>query len=170
MSSFWDWGVHRSICVAALVIISFALRGSNRNTNIDWVDFSVSVGICDISAEVKKLTDKPVTAVATHIHWDHIGGHKYFPDFYAHEAELNWLNGGFLLNMETIRGMVIDRCDLPEGYNVSTYEFFQGTLGAMFCERLPILKFSHIHCAFPPFSDQFFAYLCEGNSHYDSSR
>lgn len=37
------------------------------------------LGICDISAEIKKLTDKPVTAVATHIHWDHIGGHKYYP-------------------------------------------------------------------------------------------
>lgn len=99
----------------------YLLEGDGRALLID-----TGLGICDISAEVKKLTDKPVTAVATHIHWDHIGGHKYFPDFYAHEAELNWLNGGFLLNMETIRGMVSDRCDLPEGYNVSTYEFFQG--------------------------------------------
>lgn len=46
------------------------------------------LGICDISSEVKKLTNKPVKAVATHIHRDHIGGHKYYPDFYAHEAEL----------------------------------------------------------------------------------
>ena len=29
--------------------------------------------------------------------------------------------------METIRGMVKDRCDLPEGYDVNTYKFFQGT-------------------------------------------
>ncbi len=84
------------------------------------------LGICDVSAEVKKLTDKPVTAVATHIHWDHIGGHKYYPDFYAHGAELDWLSGGFPLSMETIQGMVIDRCNLPEGYNISTYELFQG--------------------------------------------
>jgi len=28
--------------------------------------------------------------------------------------------------MDTIRGMVIDRCDLPEGYDVNTYKFFQG--------------------------------------------
>ncbi|MEW9123963.1 MAG: MBL fold metallo-hydrolase [Thermotaleaceae bacterium] len=84
------------------------------------------LGICDISEEVKKLTDKPVTAVATHIHWDHIGGHKYYPDFYAHEEELNWLNGEFPLTIDTIRGMVIDRCDLPEGYDVNTYKFFQG--------------------------------------------
>ena len=84
------------------------------------------LGICNIYGEVIKLTDKPVTAVATHIHWDHIGGHKYFPEFCAHEDELNWLNGEFPLTMEQIRGMVVDRCDLPEGYNVNSYEFFQG--------------------------------------------
>lgn len=56
-----------------------------------------------------------------------MGGLKYFPDFYAHEAELNWLNGEFPLTAEQIRGMVIDRCKLPDGYDVSKYEFFQGT-------------------------------------------
>lgn len=28
--------------------------------------------------------------------------------------------------MNTIQKMVIDRCDLPEGYDVNTYKFFQG--------------------------------------------
>ena len=84
------------------------------------------LGICNIHDKVIKLTDKPITAVATHIHWDHIGGHKYFPDFYAHEDELNWLSGEFPLTMEQIKGMVVDRCDLPEGYDVNEYEFFQG--------------------------------------------
>lgn len=73
-----------------------------------------------------KLTDKPVTAVATHIHWDHIGGHKYFSDFYVHGEELSWLTGELPLSMETIRNMVIDRCDLPKNYDVSTYILFQG--------------------------------------------
>ncbi|MDN0034007.1 MBL fold metallo-hydrolase [Oscillibacter valericigenes] len=94
----------------------------------DWaLLIDTGLGICDISEEVKTLTDKPVTAVATHIHWDHIGGHRYYSDFYAHEAELNWLAGEFPLNMQTIRGMVVDRCELPQGYDVGTYEFFQGT-------------------------------------------
>ena len=100
----------------------YLLEGDDRALLID-----TGLGICDISAEVKKLTGKPVTAVATHIHWDHIGGHKYYPDFYAHEAELCWLSGEFPLSIETIRGMVVDRCDLPEGYDVGTYQFFQGT-------------------------------------------
>lgn len=84
------------------------------------------LGICDISEEVKKLTNKPVVAVATHIHWDHIGGHKYYTEFYAHEAEINWLSGEFPLSIETIREMVLDRCDPPDGYDVNTYKFFQG--------------------------------------------
>jgi glyoxylase-like metal-dependent hydrolase (beta-lactamase superfamily II) len=100
----------------------YLLVGTEKALLID-----TGLGICNIYDEVRKLTDKPVTAVATHIHWDHIGGHKYFPDFYAHEEELNWLSGEFPLTMEQIRGMVVDRCDLPEGYDVNSYEFFQGT-------------------------------------------
>lgn len=100
----------------------YLLEGHNRALFID-----TGLGICNISEVVNKLTDKPITAVATHIHWDHIGGHKYYPNFYAHESELNWLSGEFPLSMDTIRGMVIDRCDLPEGYDVNTYDLFQGT-------------------------------------------
>lgn len=101
---------------------SYLLNGSERSLLID-----TGLGICNISEEVKKLTDKPVIAVATHIHWDHIGGHKYYPDFYAHEVELDWLSGGFSLSIDTIRAMVVDRCDLPDGYDVNTYKLFQGT-------------------------------------------
>ena len=67
----------------------YLLDGSQRSLLID-----TGLGIGNISEAAAKLTDKPVTAVATHIHWDHIGGHKYYPDFYAHEAELDWLHGG----------------------------------------------------------------------------
>jgi len=100
----------------------YLLIGSERCLLID-----TGLGICNIYDEVVKLTNKPITAVATHIHWDHIGGHKYFPDFYAHKDELNWLNGEFPLTMEQIKEMVVDRCDLPENYSVDTYAFFQGT-------------------------------------------
>lgn len=99
----------------------YLLNGSARSLLID-----TGLGICNISEEVKKLTDKPVTAIATHIHWDHIGGHQYFPDFYAHEAELEWLNGKFPLSADTVREMVVDRCDLPDGFDVRTYGIFQG--------------------------------------------
>jgi len=99
----------------------YLLNGSEYSLLID-----TGLGICDIHDQVKKLTDKPVIAIATHIHWDHIGGHKFYPDFYAHEDELSWLSGNFPLTMEQIKGMVVDRCDLPDGYDVNNYEFFQG--------------------------------------------
>ena len=89
----------------------YLLNGSERSLLID-----TGLGICNIYDQVVRLTQKPVTAVATHIHWDHIGGHRYFPDFYAHEAELDWLHGGFPLSPAQIQDMVVDRCDLPEGY------------------------------------------------------
>ena len=77
----------------------YLLNGTKHSLLID-----TGLGICDISKMVSKLTDKPVTAIATHIHWDHIGGHKYYPNFYAHEAELDWLNGGFPQPLEMIKG------------------------------------------------------------------
>lgn len=100
----------------------YLLNGRDRTLLID-----TGLGICDISPVVASLARGPVTAVATHIHWDHIGGHRYYPDFYAHAAELSWLQGGFPQPIELIRGYVTDRCQLPEGYDVNTYEFFQGT-------------------------------------------
>jgi len=100
---------------------AYLLNGSTHSLLID-----TGLGIGNIQEVVNKLTDKPVIAIATHIHWDHIGGHKYFPDFYAHAEELNWLNGKFPLTMEQIKAMVIDRCDQPAGFDVDKYEFFQG--------------------------------------------
>nr|WP_319396931.1 MBL fold metallo-hydrolase [uncultured Desulfobacter sp.] len=76
----------------------YLLNGSKFSLLID-----TGLGICDIHNEVKKLTDNPIIAVATHIHWDHIGGHKFFPNFYAHQAELNWLDGEFPLTIDQIK-------------------------------------------------------------------
>ncbi len=49
----------------------YLLNGNTRSLLID-----TGLGISNIYEEVLKLTDKPVTAVATHIHWDHIGGRE----------------------------------------------------------------------------------------------
>lgn len=100
----------------------YLLNGAERSLLID-----TGLGICNIYDEVTKLTDKPITAVATHIHWDHIGGHKYFSDFYAHGDELDWLSGKFPLPLNAVKEMVLDRCDPPEGYDINSYELFQGT-------------------------------------------
>ena len=99
----------------------YLLNGSKHSLLID-----TGLGICNISGVVAKLTDKPVIAIATHVHWDHIGGHQYYPNFYAHEAELDWLNGGFPQPIEMIRKYVVDRCDLPKDFDVNAYVLFQG--------------------------------------------
>lgn len=100
----------------------YLLNGTKRSLLID-----TGLGISNIYNEVEKLTDKPITAVATHIHWDHIGGHRYFSDFYAHAAELDWLNGKFPLSKKAIKEMLIDRCDLPDDFHIDDYAIFQGT-------------------------------------------
>ncbi len=100
----------------------YLLNGAERSLLID-----TGLGICSIFDEVIKLTDNPAAAVATHAHWDHIGGHKYLPDFYVHKDELGWLNGAFPLTTESVRKMVVDRCKLPDGFDVNAYEIFQGT-------------------------------------------
>lgn len=100
----------------------YLLRGGERSLLID-----TGLGICDISRVVAPLAHGPVTAVVTHVHWDHMGGLRYYPDFYAHAAELSWLNGGFPQPVEAVRRSVADRCQLPQGFDVGTYQLFQGT-------------------------------------------
>lgn len=100
---------------------SYLLIGEKYSLLID-----TGLGIENIKEQIDILTNKPVIAVATHIHWDHIGGHKYFPDFYAHEAEIGWLNGEFPLTIDQIKDYVVEDCDLPDDFDVEQYEFFQG--------------------------------------------
>ena len=104
----------------------YLLIGSERALLID-----TGLGVCNIYEQVRKLTDKPVAAVATHIHWDHIGGHKYFPEFYAHDAELDWLNGKFPLPLKAIKNMLTDRCELPVDFCINGYSIFQGKPGRL---------------------------------------
>ncbi len=39
---------------------------------------------------------------------------------------MDWLDGKFPLTIETVKEMVVDRCDLPDGFHVDDYVFFQG--------------------------------------------
>ena len=100
----------------------YLLNGKERSLLID-----TGLGICNISEIVSKLTDNPITAIPTHIHWDHIGGLRYYPDFYAHEAELDWLSGGFPQPLEAVKSYVTDRCELPPDFDIDSYELFQGS-------------------------------------------
>ncbi|WP_455716015.1 MBL fold metallo-hydrolase [Anaerosporobacter sp.] len=101
---------------------AYLLNGTESSLLID-----TGLGIMNIYNEVIKLTGKPITAVTTHVHWDHIGGLRYFPKFYVHKDEVNWLSGEFPLTLEQVRVSVVERCELPKEFDINDYSIFQGT-------------------------------------------
>lgn len=58
------------------------VRGRDRDLLVD-----TGMGICSLQAATRHLIDKPVIAVATHTHADHIGGHYEFEDCLVHGLE-----------------------------------------------------------------------------------
>ncbi|MHB8811993.1 MAG: MBL fold metallo-hydrolase [Steroidobacteraceae bacterium] len=62
------------------------VRARDRDLLID-----TGMGLSSLKAAAADLLQKPVTAVATHAHADHIGGHHEFDDCIAHRAEAEGL-------------------------------------------------------------------------------
>ena len=58
------------------------VRGGARDLLID-----TGVGIASLAEAVRAVFDKPVTAVATHSHYDHVGGLHEFDERVIHQAE-----------------------------------------------------------------------------------
>lgn len=58
------------------------VRGKKRDLMID-----TGMGISSLLEAAQDLLDKPVTAVATHTHTDHVGGHHEFSQCLVHRAE-----------------------------------------------------------------------------------
>lgn len=86
------------------------------------------MGIGNILNEVRKITDLNISVVATHAHWDHIGGHGLFDSFFVHMSEEKWLNGAFPLPLNYIKSLVVEKPnDIPAEFDISHYEIFQGT-------------------------------------------
>lgn len=63
------------------------VRGRDRDLVVD-----TGVGVASISDEIADLADKPVAALATHIHWDHVGGLHEFDERWMHRAEASRMN------------------------------------------------------------------------------
>lgn len=102
---------------------SYLLVGAEEALLID-----TGMGVADISAVVRTLTDKPVTAIATHVHYDHVGGHwQYRDNFYVHREELAWITGAFPLTNAQIIGFLTERpCAFPSGFDPAGYRMFSG--------------------------------------------
>jgi len=71
------------------------LRGRERDLLVD-----TGMGVGRLTAEIQDLLDKPVTAVATHGHGDHMGGHHEFADCCAHPLEAPLLEAPELASLD----------------------------------------------------------------------
>ena len=68
---------------------SYLLCGDTRA-----VLFDTGMGIADIAAVVRDLTDLDILVVNSHYHFDHSGGNASFPDIAIHEAGAEGLAAG----------------------------------------------------------------------------
>ena len=101
----------------------YLLYGENRAVLID-----TGLGVSNIKEIVDSLTNLPVMVVTTHIHWDHIGGHKYFDNISVHEAEQDWLADKFPLPLQVVKNNLTSKpCQFPADFNINDYRIFQGT-------------------------------------------
>ena len=96
--------------------------GEERAVLID-----TGMGVADLRALVATLTDRPVTIINSHAHWDHIGGNQLFAghtEILIHEAEAATLAAGVgntklraAFAPEHLRG------PLPDGFDPETVAF-----------------------------------------------
>lgn len=87
---------------------SYLLVGDDRALLVD-----TGSGLSDLPAVVARLTDRPVTVLPTHLHWDHIGGIERFP----HHA---------LLDVPANRRLVVDgalRTSLRTSFSLRGHSF-----------------------------------------------
>lgn len=100
----------------------YLLIGTNAAVLID-----TGLGIANIKSLVESITSMPVLVVTTHIHWDHIGGHKYFKDMAVHENEVEWISGKFPIPLQMVKNSITRKpCDFPDDFEIDNYNVFQG--------------------------------------------
>lgn len=85
------------------------------------------LGVANIKTVVDALTDLPVRVATTHAHWDHIGGHRYFPHLAVHALEKSWLSEKFPIPLQAVKKNLTQfPCNFPADFDVDIYQIFQG--------------------------------------------
>lgn len=79
----------------------YLILGEEKAALID-----TGLGVSNIKNVVDNLTKLPITVLTTHVHWDHIGGHKHFDSFAVHEAEKSWISCGFPLPLKEVKNQL----------------------------------------------------------------
>ena len=92
------------------------VQGRDRDLVID-----TGMGVSSLVDAMTDLVDKPVTAVATHGHDDHIGSHHEFDDVVVHPAERSSLEAPTLTSLDPIAAWGADEVEglRRAGYLVS---------------------------------------------------
>ena len=89
------------------------------NDGVTLVDTKIRGYGQDILAEVRTITDKPVTTIInTHTHWDHTGTNTEFPD-----------TVDFVVHENTRAHMASDECDDGAGFqggSIKNCDAFKG--------------------------------------------
>lgn len=103
---------------------SYLFIGSKKAALVDS-----GMGIGNIKEVVNKLTDKPVLAIATHAHVDHINGNKHFKETAVHWEDRKWMRDGFPGSRERMRAGLFEkpfRQELPEDFEIDKFNVYQG--------------------------------------------
>lgn len=104
---------------------SYLLIGGTHALLID-----TGLGIGNIKNEVDALTDLPVKVVTTHVHWDHIGGHRFFDDISVHADDARWLQGGIPIPINVIKNNVMKEPFSkvpPKEFDIDEYSVYKGS-------------------------------------------
>lgn len=84
------------------------------------------LGISDIRQIVDQLTSLPVLVTTTHVHWDHIGGHKWFERIAVYETEKDWLSKRFPLPLQVVKNQLTKYpCAFPSDFNINDYQIYR---------------------------------------------
>ena len=61
------------------------------------------LGVENIKKVVDKITSLPIKLVTTHVHWDHIGGHRYFNDIAVYRDEEKWMSEKLPIPLQVVK-------------------------------------------------------------------